>query len=165
MNVVAYAVDSDGTYVDVTPAVIWTSTHPEIVSVRQGVATTATAMTPGVSDIVAAYQGFSDALPLWVRPWQDFEDSFLRLQFPAVLHAGHVVSAIAYLNGSERDVTSLATWWSSNPQVLSVQAGRVSALKAGTVRISVTYAGYTDDCIVSVHPSNNTAGSDAVPQR
>ena len=165
VTVIAYAVKSDGTYNDVSSEVGWASTHPDVIGLRQGVAITATAMTPGDSEIRASYQGFSDVLSLTVRPWQDFEDSFLRLQFASVLHPGHMALAVAYLNGVDQDVTALATWASSNSQVLTVQAGRVMALKPGTARITVSYAGFTDDCIVSVHPSTIGGGSEAVPQR
>jgi len=43
-------------------------------------------------------------------------------------------------DGTSQDVTSLATWRSTNPQVASVVSGLVRALSAGTSDIVVQYA-------------------------
>jgi hypothetical protein len=153
VNVLAYKVDHEGRYTDVTSEVSWVSTNADVVSMRRGIAATATAMTPGDAQIVASYEGLTDALSLTVRPWEDYETSALRLQLFSELTAGVSVQATAYLNGADQDVTPMATWTSSNPRVLTVERGRVTALKPGTARITITYDGYIDDCIVSVHPT------------
>jgi hypothetical protein len=169
VNVIAYLVDSNGMYTDVTSQVHWVSTRPDVVSLRQGVVTIATAMTPGDSEIHASYQMLADTLPLTVRPFEDFQESSLRLQFSAPLFAGRTALAAASLVGPDEgvteDVTSLAAWASSNSQVLTVHEGRITAHKPGTARITVSYGGYVDDCIVSVQPSNNGALTDTASER
>jgi uncharacterized protein YjdB len=165
INLLAYTVANDGSYRDVTSEVSWTSTAPDVVSVRNGAATTATALSAGSAALTATYLGLSDTLALTVRPFQDFADSQLRLQLPGNLHPGNAARALAYLQGADEDVTTRAVWFSSNPQVLRVDGGRLVALKPGTVRITASFDGYTDDCVVSVHPSNNQTSSEGLPER
>lgn len=165
ISLLAYTVASDGSYQDVTSEVNWTSTAPDVISIRQGVATTATALLPGAAALTATYLGLSDALSLTVRPYQDFQDSLLRLQLPGNLHPGHAALALAYLQGKDEDVTARAAWLSSNPQVLRVDGGRLVALKPGTVRVTASFDGHTDDCVVSVHPSSNQASGEGLPER
>jgi hypothetical protein len=165
VNMLAYKVDSDGTYRDVTSEVNWVSTQPDVLSIRNGVGITATAMAPGHAAIMASYRGLTDSLDMDVRPWQDFEDNRLRLQLSVALHAGHAGTARAFLNGTDMDVTSVATWSSSNPQILHVDGGRLLALRPGTVRITVSYGGYSDDGIVSVHPSAHHGVGEGAPER
>ena len=165
VNLLAYTVASDGSYTDVTAEVIWASNQPDVISIRQSAAATATALSPGAAAIQASYLGLSDTLTLTVRPWQDFQDSLLRLQLPGNLHPGHAALALAYLQGLDEDVTTRAAWSSSNPQVLRVDNGRLVALKPGTVRITASFDGQTDDCVVSVHPSNSQGTGDGLPER
>jgi hypothetical protein len=165
VNLLAYTVASDGSYRDVTDEVTWVSTQPEVISIRQGAVTTGTALTPGAASIHASYQGLSDQLTLTVRPWQDFQESSLRLQLPANLHPGHTGRAVAYLNDLDEEVTSRASWTSSNPQILTVDGGRLTALRPGTVRVMASYNGYTEDCVLSVHPSHNQHNGEAAIER
>lgn len=51
-------------------------------------------------------------------------------------------TAIARLSdGSQKDVTALADWRSSNPAVATVEAGRVSLLDSGELMLSAEYRG------------------------
>jgi trimeric autotransporter adhesin len=51
-------------------------------------------------------------------------------------------TAIARLSdGSQKDVTALADWRSSNPAVATVEAGRVSLLDSGELTLSAAYRG------------------------
>jgi hypothetical protein len=51
-------------------------------------------------------------------------------------------TAIARLSdGSQKDVTALADWRSSNPAVATVDAGRVSVLDSGEWTLSAAYRG------------------------
>ena len=44
-------------------------------------------------------------------------------------------------DGSQKDVTALADWRSSNPAVATVEAGRVSLLDSGELTLSAVYRG------------------------
>ena len=44
-------------------------------------------------------------------------------------------------DGSQKDVTALADWRSSNPAVATVEAGRVSVLDSGELTLSAAYRG------------------------
>ena len=44
-------------------------------------------------------------------------------------------------DGSQKDVTALADWRSSNPAVATVEAGRVSLLDSGELTLSAAYRG------------------------
>ncbi|MGE5703723.1 MAG: Ig-like domain-containing protein, partial [Clostridia bacterium] len=52
---------------------------------------------------------------------------------------------------SKKDVTELATWSSSNPEIVTVdENGELTAQKAGTVKITATYGGKTVTITVTV---------------
>lgn len=53
-------------------------------------------------------------------------------------------------NNGSQDVTSTATWASSNTAVATVSAGLVSGISTGTATISATYGGQTGTATVSV---------------
>jgi hypothetical protein len=57
-------------------------------------------------------------------------------------------------NGEYPDVTSVATWQSSNAAVATVSGGLVTAVAPGTVTISATYQGRTGTVNISVAPGN-----------
>ena len=65
---------------------------------------------------------------------------------------GQTVQLSATLN--QQDVTSIATWQSSNAAVATVSTGLVTAVAAGTVTISATYQGLTGTANVSVAPGS-----------
>ena len=56
---------------------------------------------------------------------------------------------------SETDVTSYAAWTSSNPSIVTVGGGKITAISAGTATITATYNGYRATTTVTV---NNTMG-------
>jgi len=60
-------------------------------------------------------------------------------------------TAIARLSdGSQKDVTALADWRSSNPAVATVEAGRVSVLDSGELTLSAAYRGAVAEIHVGV---------------
>jgi hypothetical protein len=95
------------------------------------------------------------------------------LQDPLVVGRTVQLKAIArLLDGSERDVTSLASWSSRNPDVASVTpSGLVTARGRGAGRVSASYQNTTGETAFSVvdgapptsDPPGSTPGAPAGP--
>jgi len=81
------------------------------------------------------------------------EDSFTGIAFESDVSPVHVtvegssvqLKVLGTISGKtdKKDVTSLATWTSSNPSAVKVDAGWVSGAGKGTSEITVKYQGYT----------------------
>ena len=132
------ASSSDG----VTREYVWTSSDPTVAGVENG---NVTALAEGTAMITASAAGKSASCAVTVEE----EDVFLILsKESAALKAGETLTLTASLtNGAAATVE----WSSSDPTVAGVENGVVTALKAGTAKITADAGeGLTAVCTVTV---------------
>jgi hypothetical protein len=68
--------------------------------------------------------------------------------------------AVAQLSdGSEQDITSLATWASDNPVVATVSSGLVTAVRSGTARVRASYQNAEGESAFSIVEDQTRSGS------
>lgn len=91
----------------------------------------------------------------------------VRYAFPIVNTAvGGSISLTAYAvdgDGVYSDVTSRATWSSSNPSVLRMFNSGASAVGPGTATVTATYQGFNDSITVPVRPTPASTVQQLVP--
>ncbi|OPY59816.1 MAG: Serine/threonine-protein kinase PknD [Pelotomaculum sp. PtaU1.Bin035] len=76
---------------------------------------------------------------------------------------GTLTATAAYSDGHSENVTSSATWQSSNPAVATVAGGSVTPLTAGATTITATYSGQTAGASVTVSDTQPPALSITAP--
>jgi Bacterial Ig-like domain (group 2). len=157
----AYSVNSEGAFEDVTKKAAWSTSDPSVIvrSVSQSSITEVfAAMAPGSANITAQYQGFSTTITIVAfRPD--------RLIYPSLtissrgdprLAGASVPSVVRLYRGSADfdDVTRLAAWSSSDPGVATVSAdGTVRGVAPGTTQIVASYTGLTTSYALSIPPT------------
>lgn len=143
---------SDGQIVDLSATVNWSSSDDAIISLSSA---TATAQSSGVAIITADLAGVSSSLSLTAFSATlvgvELDESSLTLTSDGTFQ----FSATAlYDNGLSQDVTTLATWSSSDAGIVDVDnvanKGLVTAVSAGSATITVDYSGQTDTAALSV---------------
>jgi hypothetical protein len=151
-----FGVHSDGVYEKVSGRdITWQSSNPRVIEVLDQLFGTLRAVSPGTAVITATYQGLSDSFTQEIRSGQP-PFPYLNIQpYAAPFEELQTVQARAlwYESPSFVDVTSQATWTSSNNLVATVNAGLVTAQGVGTVRITATYQGYAKSYVFSVSAS------------
>jgi uncharacterized protein YjdB len=148
---------SNGTQLDLTNIVSWSSGRNEVASINdKGLATGNSA---GFSSITASFNGTSDRAFVRVLP-----PTLQSLQiFPGEL-AGPVGNSAPlelrafYSDDSDRDVTEEATWLSDNEAIATVipsssNAGLVQFQGAGVASITAYFAGNSSAINVTVNPA------------
>ena len=159
----AYTLRADGAYEDVTMRATWSSSDPSTMS--PGVVTFGTptgsplflAVAPGAADVTAHYEGLSSSLPMFVIRPDRRVYPFLSIAMPSVLpwtvgRQGQAVARVERTATTRDIVTGLASWSSSNSEVLTVRQGLLTAVATGTAHITVSYEGLSAFVGVSVHP-------------
>jgi uncharacterized protein YjdB len=134
------AVYSDGSTKDVSSSSTVTSSAAAYVSVS---GTTLTGVHPGTATITATYQGKTATATVTVV---DTTLQSISIQTVAPVPVGQTVNLVAtgvFADGSKQDVTSQATWTSSDPTIASVgdtatTKGQVTGVAAGTVTVTAT---------------------------
>jgi len=144
----ATATYSDGTTRDLTAAAVWSSSDAAIATVLGG---TARGVAKGQATISAALGGFTASAQLAVV------DPVLRSltlsPSSATLALGSVVQLAligTYSDATARDLTSSATWSSTDPAVAAVGVGGVTGVAGGTATISASFGGLTAYAPVAV---------------
>ena len=140
LPVVITAVYSDGSTKDVSSLSTVTSSAPAYVTVS---GTTLTGVHPGTATITATYQGKTATATVIVV---DTTLQSISIQTVAPVPVGQTVNLVAtgvFADGSKQDVTSQATWTSSDPTIASVgdtatTKGQVTGVAAGTVTVTAT---------------------------
>ena len=140
LPVVITAVYSDGSTKDVSSLSTVTSSAAAYVSVS---GTTLTGVHPGTATITATYQGKTATATVTVV---DTTLQSISIQAVAPVPVGQTVNLVAtgvFADGSKQDVTSQATWTSSDPTIAAVgdtatTKGRVTGVAAGTVTVTAT---------------------------
>lgn len=151
----AIAEDTDGSSNSVAASAQWASSNAAVVTVSKGVVTP---VGSGVATITVSYLGASSSVSVVVRPAYEA----LRLTPKADLHLtlqdASVTLTAEALKGAAtaEDVTSAATWNSSNVYVATVKNGVVSPKGVGTTIIKVTYKGVSQQLSVTVYPTVTT---------
>ena len=145
-----YAINSEGIFEDVSSRASWISVNPEIVSVTPGVAR---GQRGGFTDVIVSYAGLTrTARIVVVFPG---EVTPMTLLLPSDIAAGTTSQARA-LSGTgstnSTDLTGQALWASSDPEVLTVTAGRITGVAPGTATVTVTSGGNTARAYMSVPP-------------
>jgi hypothetical protein len=156
ISLAAYSVNTDRVYAEVTSATTWVPSNPAMVRQLSG-GGSFIASAPGPIEFVAVYQGLTDSITFDVVTPPPFAESFprLTLQMSSPGRIGTTVQARAQLlrtSTTTQDVTDLATWTSSNPDVATVERGRVTSRGIGTVAIRVSYEGLSTASYASVRP-------------
>jgi hypothetical protein len=145
----AAALYSDGTKGDVTALATWQSSDPTVAQASNAVRGQVTTLMPGMVTVSATYNGATGTAPLTVTT-----ATLTRIQvtpFNPSLPVGYAVNLHAtgiYSDGSTADLTTVATWQSSSPNVAAVSNvvptwGRLVALSPGSPTISATFLGVT----------------------
>lgn len=158
VSLVAYSIDSDGAWMDVTARTTWRSADSAVV-VPAAEPGTFNALAGGTTDAIAAFGGVTAAVPITVV--SDF--SYPRLDFVNVSdfpvlgrEAGAALSRYDSAAGIPRTVTSEAVWTSSNTAVATatlVSNGlSINPLAVGTTRITAVHGGRSRTLNLSVPP-------------
>ena len=157
-SLLAYIVNSDGAYEEVTARTSWSSSNAAVVGVMPSPSTFA-ALAPGVADVSATFQGLASTMRITVyEPERQFP--ILNI-FPGDPHSvGQTASALVSLRVSATQTAALsapASWSSSDSGVITVTptgnaTARVRAVRAGTAQITVSFNGLSTSYGVSVLP-------------
>jgi len=135
-QVYLYAIYPDKSQVDVTGLATWTSSNEDIATVGGGIVY---AVSNGKASITAAYGGKKIKI--------SFDNSIksLRASVSKISYKpgeGHQVYLYAiYPDNSQVDVTELATWTSSNTDIVTIGGGIVYAVSNGKASITAVYGG------------------------
>lgn len=161
----ATAVFSDGTTQQVSQDVIWQSDDTNVVTVSnarwyEGLATTHRA---GSARILARYQGVQGSTTLTVTGLQIAQVQVT--PFIETIPQGYYLRMLAtaiYLDGSSRDITELATWTSSAPQVADVHAsfwvkGWAKGISPGQTFVQASYQGVSGSARLDVTDATLTS--------
>jgi uncharacterized protein YjdB len=144
---------SDGTNHDITAPVTWTSSDPLVATVNSS--GLATALATGTITITAASGNTTGSTTVTVTP---ATLSFISVtpvnpSVPAGV-VGQFTASGTYSDGTSHDLTTLATWASSNPSVATVNSsGLATALAAGTTSIAATLGSISGSTTLTVNPA------------
>ena len=145
---------TDGSTVDISNAVIWTSSDiTKATILPTGVAT---GLAAGTSVMTASLNGKSGNGSLTVTVPVTLSSIAITPKNATIISgATQSYSAIAsYSNGTTLDVSTLATWSSSDTNVATIMPTAIaSGLIAGSTTISATYQSKTDSGVLTVNPA------------
>lgn len=140
------AIYPSGTETDVTEQAVWTSSNEKIASVIDG---KVYANASGAVTITAKYSNQSIDISVDVEVARHLDVDTEELGLKAGETHSFKVTAV-YANGTTEDVTSKATWTSSDESVAYVTGGTLTAYKSGKATVKATYGGKTVEIAVSV---------------
>ncbi len=156
-QLVATATLADGTRQQVTGAASWTSGNTAAATVDSGLVT---GVGAGSAAITARYQGISGQATVQVTVGGGGGPTLtgVTIQGVAPVQVGGMLPLTAratFSDGSQQDVSAVASWSSSAPQVATVSGGVLTGVGAGTATVSAAYQGVTTtaDVIVSAAPA------------
>ena len=153
----ALAVYTDGAWQYVGGQVTWSTSDPAIVEIVPTRSPPFRAIGVGTADVIATYQGFTASIRASVASPQP---TYPRVRIPFTTGPS-IRGGTAQVQlwwevgpGSSQDVTAAAEWRSSNPQVVSVAAGRMTGIAPGTAEITASFNGLTTWMGVSITPAS-----------
>ncbi|KAA8785694.1 uncharacterized protein YjdB [Paenibacillus sp. 4624] len=138
--------------VNVTDQATWTSSNEQVATVFKGQITAAGA---GSTTIKAAYSGktVEIAVDVDTARYLDIKDitDKLAMSVTGDNKTKQLTANAEYIDASKEDVTSKATWTSSNADIVYVSSGgELIAYKSGTATITAAYGGKTVKFTVNV---------------
>jgi hypothetical protein len=157
----AYLLNRDGVYEDVTTSATWSSSDPQVIIPTTVPPSSAffeksfRAVGAGVAEARARYLHFESAAGVAVVLPNLRAYPYIGLTPGDPLRVGDTAAAVARLHESatsSRLITDVATWTSSDSQIVSVERGAVTAVGVGTAHIVVTHDGLSAWYGLSVHP-------------
>lgn len=140
---------------NVTSSATWKTSMSSIVTVSGG---TVTGVSAGQAVVTATYRNYSKSCTVTVtaKPITYTYKLVVSLADSSI-DVGETTNAtatyITYADGvqsSSKDVTSSATWTSSDTSVATVSGGTITGVKAGTATITAAYNGYSATAEVTV---------------
>ena len=143
---------SDGTSKDISATVTWTSSSPTVASVSN--TGLVGAIAAGSSTISAASGGLTASTVATVTsPSVTLTGLTLSPLTPSITKGAtrQLTATGAYSDGTSRDLSTSATWSSSNPAVASVSSsGLVTGVAAGTATVTATSGGTNASTVVTI---------------
>lgn len=159
--VVATGIYSDGSTIDLTSQVRWSSSAPAIASVSNviGSVGVVTGVSPGDATLTASYGTTSSTVPVHVSA--AVLQSITLPSGPILVSKGLVAPIVAtgvYSDGSQATLTSSVTWTSSAPAIATVSnllatAGVVSGVQTGFATVTATLGQVSRQVQVQVTPA------------
>src|SRR5207248_2365969 len=143
---------SDGSTLEMTNSVSWSSSDTSVATITSG--GLATSITQG-SSTISASGGATGSTTLTVGP-ATLVSIAVTPANPSMPKGGtqQFTATGTYSDGSMVDVTSSATWVSSNTAVATITAGGLaSATAQGTSQVSATSGGVTGSTTLTVGPA------------
>ena len=142
---------ADGSRLDLTSKMEWSSTVPEVGGVEVGVVT---GFAPGSTTIQASYAGFEASADVQVT---DAVVESLELSRTLGTIHGIPIGTVErfevlgrFSDGSDQILEDGLSWSSSDPEVASVNGGVILGLRTGQATIRVTFDGISADVGVTV---------------
>ncbi|MBO9598694.1 MAG: Ig-like domain-containing protein [Cohnella sp.] len=158
--------DNSGTE-DVTKAATWTSSNTAVATVDEGKVTLVSA---GTATITAKRLGRSDTIALTVEsPYSAIKiTSDPAIDGPIEMYVGEAArtleaAAVPKAGGAEEPITKLATWTSSNSNVVKVEEGKVTAVGAGTATVTAKRHGVSES--VTFHVRTEFEAMKLLPEK
>jgi uncharacterized protein YjdB len=158
-QLVAQATYTDGTGGDISNLVSWTSSNPSLVSVdASGLITGHASPAGGTATITATTGTFTSTATVTIPA--DLTDQLTSIQ--VVPTSSRIASGTpqqltalgSYSDGTTRDVSSVASWTSSNPAVATVNTtGLVTGASVGTVTVQAQIGTLQSPSTVIVTPA------------
>ena len=142
-NFTAIGTFADGSLMNITSQVTWSSTVPGIITIAAG--GTATGVKSGTANITAALAGItSHPVALTVISLASITVVPSSTANIMVGATQHFTATGTYSDGSTADFTSQVVWSSSNTSAVTIAAGgTATAVGGGTAKISASFAGLT----------------------
>ncbi|QDS35523.1 Ig domain-containing protein [Brevibacillus brevis] len=140
-----------GTAEDVTQKVVWSSSAPNVASVRQGLIT---GVSTGAATVTATYGTRTVNISVSVGVMQTLTVDKKKI----VLGNGKsetVKLTAAYADGTNKDVTDTATWSTASAAVAEVMNGKITATGSGKTTITGTFDGKSVTIAVEVDQATN----------
>ena len=158
----AFTLRSDGAYENVTSHTTWSSSDPSVLrhnTVNSSTGAVFAAVAPGPADVVVHYRGFSSAVSMFVirpdrRVYPQLSIGLPPVSSLSVGQKGQATASVLEIGAPAFEVvTDVASWSSSNPDVLRVErGGALTVVAPGTTHITASYNGLSAFVGVSVHP-------------
>lgn len=148
----------NGTTQDLTTQVAWSSSDTKVVTVQTGQTNPGviTAVASGSATITATLQGVNGTSAITVNAVTPTSISLTPNTATIVVGVTQQLQASAkFNNGTVQDVTSQASWSSSDAAAATVQTGQtspglVTGVSAGTATITATFSGINGTAAVTV---------------
>lgn len=136
----------DGSTSPVKDSATWTTSDSSIAYVSKGLIT---GVKSGTATITAKYSDKTVQVVVDVEVARHLDTTTEEISL-SVGQSGSAILSATYANGTIEDVTSKATWSSSNESVAYATKGTITSYKVGTATITGTYGGQSVTIAVSV---------------